>query len=397
MFFHKNKLDKNLKYYLSNNCYRKYRVLIKYKHLNDSIIKKLSSNKNEFLYTLYYSKILCAKIDSNTIDRLLEYPEIEYICLDEYLFLCGMSVSTANDIHISEKYSLSGKGIGIGIVDSGVYPHADLLTPSNRIELFKDLINHASYPYDDNGHGTCIAGLISGSGISSNSLYTGIAPHSKVFCYKAFDKLGKGYSSDILFALEELINISEKNNIKVLALPFELLNHNIFITKAFDDTFSRAIKMGVTPIVPSGSNLNSNGSIMGIAILSTCITVAGVDSTKTITPYPYSSAGPYLKNQMPNLSAAAVNITSLNSDLSYISEKEGFKLYPKKLEANYKTFSGTSLSVAFISGLCALLYENNPTLSFKDLLSLLKLSCELKDFSKFQLGEGIVNISKLLT
>jgi subtilisin family serine protease len=397
MFFHKNKLDKNLKYYLSNNCYRKYRVLIKYKHLTDSVIKKLSSNRCDFLYTLNYSKIFCAKIDSNTIDRLLEYPEIEYIALDEYLFLCGMSVSTANKLHSSEKYSLSGKGIGIGIVDSGVYPHVDLIRPSNRIDLFKDLINQFSSPYDDNGHGTCIAGLISGSGFSSTSLYTGIAPHSKLHCYKAFDKLGKGYSSDILFALEDLINISEKNNIKVLALPFELLTHNIFITKAFDDTFSKAIKMGMAPIVPSGSNLNSNGSIMGIATLSTCITVAGVDSIKGISPYIYSSAGPYSKIQKPNLSAAAVNITSLNSDLSYISEKEGVKLYPPKLDATYKTFSGTSLSVAFIAGLCALLYENNPNLSFKDLLSILKLSCELQNSSKFCQGEGLINISKLLT
>ena len=397
MFFHKSKLDTNLNYYLSNNCYKKYRVLIKYKYLNDNIIKKLSSHKCEFLYTLNYSKILCAKIDSQTIDRISEYPEIEYICLDEYLFLCGMSVSTANTLHLSEKYSLSGKGIGIGIIDSGVYPHVDLLTPSNRIELFTDLINHLSYPYDDNGHGTCIAGLISSSGSSSNSLYKGIAPHSKLHCYKAFDKLGKGYASDILFALEKLINSPDKYNIKVLVLPFELLAHNIFISNAFDATFCKAIKMGMVPIVPSGSNLNSNGSIMGIATLSSCVTVAGVDSSKTISPYMYSSAGPYSKIQKPDLSAAAVNITSLNSDTSYISEKDGFKLYPDKLDATYKTFSGTSLSVAFIAGLCALLYENNPTLSFKDLCSILKLSCELQDFSKFQQGEGLINISKLLT
>jgi len=396
MFFHKNKLDKNLNYYLSNNCYKKYRVLIKYKHLTDSILKKLASNKCEFLYTLHYSKILCAKIDSHTIDRILEYPEVEYVCLDEYLFLCGMSVSTANNLHFSEKYSLSGKGIGIGIIDSGVYPHVDLLTPSNRIESFTDLINHLAYPYDDNGHGTCTAGLISGSGISSNSLYKGIAPHSKLHCYKAFDKLGKGYASDILFALEDLINLSEKYNIKVLALPFELLTYNIFITKAFDATFSKAIEMGLAPIVPSGSNLNSNGSIMGIATLSSCITVAGVDSSKTLSPYVYSSAGPYSKIQKPDLSASCVNITSLNSDLSYISEKEGLKLYPPKLEATYKTFSGTSLSVAFVSALCALLYENNPSLSFKDLRSILKLSCDIQNFSKFKQGEGIINISKLL-
>ncbi|MDS0527974.1 S8 family serine peptidase [Clostridium sp. SHJSY1] len=396
MFFHKNKLDKDLKYLISNNCYKYYRVLIKYKHIKDSIVKKISSSRGKLFYILEFSCLICAEIDAKLIDSLLEYPEVEYIGFDDYLFLCGMSVSTANSIHISEKYSLSGKGVGIGIVDSGVYPHPDLLTPTNRINLFKDLINNLSYPYDDNGHGTCICGLISSSGISSNNLYKGIAPHSSLYCYKAFDALGKGYTSDILFAIEALIKNSSESNIRILCLPFEMLNHNTFIIQAFNATFLQAINKGITPIVPSGSTLNSSNSIMGIATLSSCITVGGIDTTKSIKPYIYSSSGHYGKISKPDLCAAAVNISSLNANTSYISEKDGFKLYPPKLEASYKTFKGTSLSVAFICGLGALLYENNPSLSFKDFCSILKLSCEKQDFSSCSQGEGVVNISKLL-
>ncbi|MGG7179232.1 S8 family serine peptidase [Clostridium paraputrificum] len=396
MFSSRNKLDKNLKYYLSNKSYKKYRILIKCKNFRDGVSKKVLSYRGEVIHSLEYSDIVCASLDGPSIERLIEYPEVQHICFDEYLFLCGMSVSTANKVHISEKYSLSGKGIGIGLVDSGVYPHPDLLNPSNRIANFVDLINELRFPYDDNGHGTCISGLISSSGISSNNMYKGIAPHAQIHCYKAFDKLGKGYASNVLFAIEELIRNSEINNIKVLCLPFELLTHNIQVIEAFNSTFLKANEIGIVPIVPSGSNSNVNNSIMGIATLDTCITVAGVDTALSLKPYKYSSAGPYSKSNKPNLSAACVNITSLNADTAYISEKEGFKLYPTKLEASYKTFSGTSLSTAFISGICALLYENNPSLSFKDISSILKLSCELGEFSKFQQGEGVINISKLL-
>lgn len=397
MFSSKNKIDKNLKYYLSNHLYKKYRVLIHCKNFKDSIEKKIKSYNGEVLFSLDYSNIICARLDERGIQRLVEYPEVNCIYLDEYLFLCGMSVSTANKVYSSEKYSLSGKGVGIGIVDSGVYPHADLTQPSNRIEYFKDLVNGLSYPYDDNGHGTCTSGLIASSGISSNGMYKGISPHCKLFVYKAFDKLGKGYASSILYAIECLINTSSENNIKILCLPFELLSHNIFIINSFKETFKIALSKGMIPIVPSGSNENKECSIMGIATLDDCITVAGVDTSTTLKPYCHSSSGPYGKAPKPNLSAACVNITSLNADIAYISEKNGLKLYPTKLEASYKSFSGTSLSTAFISGLCALILESNPTLSFKDINSLLKLACELGEFSKYQQGEGLVNISKLLS
>ena len=397
MFSSKIKTDTNLKYYLYNRSYKQYRVLIKYKNFRDSIIKRINSYKGKLIHSLEYSNIICAEIDNRAINRLLEYPEIEYISFDEYLFLCGMSVSTANKFHLSEKYSLSGKGIGIGLVDSGIYPHPDLTNPSNKIGSFVDLINNLTYPYDDNGHGTAIAGIISSSGISSNDMYRGIAQRSTIHCYKAFDKLGKGFSSDILFSIEELIKNSEKNNIKILCLPFELLTHNTFIIEAFNKTFLKAIEKSITPIVPSGSNFNNDCSIMGIATLGSCLTVGGVDTNASLKPFEYSSSGPFDKLTKPDLSAACVNITTLNTDTSYISEKNGFKLYPKKLEASYKTFTGTSLAVAFISGLCALIYENNPNLTFNDVCAILKLSCNPGDFSKFKQGEGIVNINKLIT
>lgn len=114
-------------------------------------------------------------------------------------------------------------------------------------------------------------------------------------------------------------------------------------------------------------------------------------------PYTYSSAGPYGKLLKPDLSAACVNIISLNSDNNYISEKNGIKVYPNKLEVPYKTFTGSSIATAYISGLCALLCEKNPSITFKDMISLLKVACDPIDEISNQIqGEGIVNINKLI-
>lgn len=398
MFSYKSKLDANLKYYISKNAYKNYRVLIKYKNFQSSLEKKVNSYNGIVYHIIESVNIICAKLNSRGIQRISEYPEVEKICLDEYLFLCGMSVATANKVHFSEKYSLSGTGIGIGLVDSGIFPHEDLTSPSSKIELFVDLINNLHYPYDDNGHGTSIAGILCSSGLSSNNMYKGICSKSKLFCYKAFDSLGKGFASDILYSIESLVNVSKENNIKLLCLPFELLSHNTFTISCFDTVFSYAISKNVFPIVPSGSNLNNESSIMGIATLNSCITVGGINtSTPVIKPYNYSSAGPYEKLVKPNLSAACVNINSLNSDTSYVSERNDIKLYPKKLEIPYKSFTGTSLATAYVCGLCSLILENNPEINFKDMGSLLKVSCNLiDDIPKYLQGEGLIDLKKLM-
>ena len=148
MFSNKNKLDYNLKYYLSKNTYKSYKVLIKYKDFQSSIAKKINSYKGIVYHIIESANIISAQLNSKSIERLCEYPEVEQIYLDEYLFLCGMSVHSANKSSFLEKTNLSGVGVGIGIVDSGVYPHKDLTTPSNKISLFEDLINNINYPYD---------------------------------------------------------------------------------------------------------------------------------------------------------------------------------------------------------------------------------------------------------
>ena len=223
MFSSTKKLDPNLKFLLASSSMKEYRILIQYRNFPDSISKKIHYYRGNIIRKIESCNIICAQLRAKSIHLLLEYPEVKYICLDQYFFLCGMSIPTANKVRISHKLSLYGRGIGVGIIDSGVYPHRDLTYPFNRIITFVDLINELPYPYDDNGHGTCTCGIISGNGSSSNKIYTGVAPESTIHCFKAFDKLGKGYASDVLFALEELINISDQYNIKVICLPFESL------------------------------------------------------------------------------------------------------------------------------------------------------------------------------
>ena len=391
MFNSQRKINSELLNYLKNNIYKTYRVIIKYTLLEENICKKIKNYKDTLLYKLSPINIICAILKESSIRKLLDYPEIEYITLDEYGFLSGISVSSANKFHLTGDNNLSGIGVSIGVVDSGVYPHKDLITPFNKITYFYDTINHLNYPYDDNGHGTCTCGILSGSGLCSDGIYRGIAINSEIHMYKAFDKLGKGLVSDILFSISSLI---ENSPIKILCLPFEILTHNTFIINLFDDLFKKAIAKNIIPIVPSSS---INGPLTGICNLNSCITIGGVDSTSaTPIPYKYSGYNNSKKYKKPNLCANCVNIVSLNCDNNYISERNGIKLYTTPLKKLYKTFSGNSISCAFMSGICAILCEYKCNLSFKDVNGLIKLSCESNNLDKKYCGEGLININKLL-
>ncbi|MBQ5674418.1 MAG: S8 family serine peptidase, partial [Lachnospiraceae bacterium] len=67
------------------------------------------------------------------------------------------------------------------LTGEGIYPHRDF---DCRIIKFVDFIFDRSMPYDDNGHGTHVAGILSGNGKMSNGKYRGIAPDCRIVCGK---------------------------------------------------------------------------------------------------------------------------------------------------------------------------------------------------------------------
>jgi subtilisin family serine protease len=396
MFSFKNKLNSDLKKSISDNSYKHYRVLIHCKNLRESVENKIKSYKAELIRSIPSINCICALLSGSAIERLIEHPEVDYISFDNEALLCGTSVLSANGITFQERYKLTGRGIGIGIVDSGTYPHIDLSTPNSKIKKFVDLVNGVRYAYDDNGHGTFISGIICGSGYASKGMYRGIAENSHLYSVKAFNSIGRAYISDLLYAIELIINECAEYNTKVICLPFELMDHNSFTLSLFSKMFDIAISKGIVVVVPSGNSGNREGSIKGIATLPNCITVAGLDTRGSIKPFRYSACGPYGKLEKPDLAAACVDICSLNCNREFVSERNGAKIYASPLDNPYTNYTGTSCAAAFISGVCAMLFENNPDLPFKDVISLLKVSSKLLDMFKWAQGAGMVDISKLL-
>src|SRR5580765_423587 len=73
----------------------------------------------------------------------------------------------------------TGKGVTIAFLDSGFYPHPDLVEPANRILAYKDLTeDHVSLPENAateswQWHGTQTAVVAAGNGRLSEGSYRG--------------------------------------------------------------------------------------------------------------------------------------------------------------------------------------------------------------------------------
>lgn len=392
MLFKNKKISCDLYEFLNVKTSDSFRVIIEFKKFHKDFEKTIKSLGGSVVRIFTSIKLVTATLNSRGILRLCEYPEVKSISLDEYCFLCGIGITTANSINSNVVSNLTGKGVNIAIIDSGTFPHPDLMTPS-RIVKFVDLINEFQYPYDDNGHGTAISTIIAGNGISSRYKYRGIADKSSIVSYKAFNQTGKAYFSDVLFSLDLLIKDAKECNIKLLCMPFESFNTAPRHIKYFDMLLEKVISEGIIPFMPTGSNLNHKSTLSGIATAKNTILVAGLDSN--LHSFKYSSSSSSTKPI--NIASKCTNITCGNSITTYISQRGEARIYPPKLKDPYIEYSGTSVAVAYICGVCALLLEKYPDYTFNDVKSRIELCAQkLEDVNHSLCGDGILDVESFL-
>ena len=107
---------------------------------------------------------------------------------------------------VQKDYGYTGAGIGVAVLDSGVTSwHQDLTylgTSSlvktmngQRVAAFVDFVNGRTTLYDDNGHGTHVAGIIAGNGYDSLGVRAGIAPDAHLVSLKVLDQEGAASSA----------------------------------------------------------------------------------------------------------------------------------------------------------------------------------------------------------
>lgn len=391
------KIDSNIKTYMKINMKRKIPIILCYKDNLKMIKNKILYNGGKIKYEYLHVNAISCELSPYSVDKLSEIPEVSYISIDHKAALTLKNAGEAMGINHARVFSLTGKGIGIGLVDSGVFPHSDLTSKRNSISFFYDLINGYEKPYDDNGHGTFLSGCIAGSGALSSNQYVGTAPDSNLCVVKAFDASGNGFISDIVKAIDLLIALKDKYNIRIICLPFEFPYMSKMKVNPLEEIIKNALIDNISIIAPSGNLGPQPYSIYFPGNIKDVVTVGGCscidNNIKNYKVSSFSGRGPTSGGiAKPDLVAPSMGITSLASNTSY---NPTLRVKPD-VKNPYSTMSGTSAACALITGVCALILEKTPELKPGDLKSVLTLSTISIGENKFSQGNGLMIFDKIL-
>ena len=247
-----------------------------------------------------------------------------------------------------------GQNQTICFIDTGIYPHFDFIFPNNKIIKFIDLINSKSQPYDDNGHGTFVAGIACGNGIYDKK-YCGIAPLANIISIKALSGNGNSNSNVILDAMQWVYENHKAYNIGIVCMSFGADDDSSLnpLSKGAEALW----KIGITVVAAAGNSGPEKETIKSPGNNPNIITVGALD-IKTLEVANFSSRGPTIYGHNPDLLAPAVDIISCNN-----------KFLP------YTKMSGTSVATPIVAGVCAILKSKYPNITNNEIKKFLLSHC----------------------
>ena len=107
----------------------------------------------------------------------------------------GVKRIGAGPVH---QQGLWGAGVTVAILDSGIdYTHPDLAL--NYAGGY-DFVNDDDDPFDDNAHGTHVAGIVAAR--DDDAGVVGVAPYARLYALKVLDASGNGSFSDVIAAMQ---------------------------------------------------------------------------------------------------------------------------------------------------------------------------------------------------
>jgi serine protease AprX len=280
---------------------------------------------------------------------------------------------------------VTGHGIGVALLDSGITPHAALPNVVASVSLVTGDTNVT----DEFGHGTHVAGIVGGSAAAAagvTPLYTGgIAPGAALVSVKVLGPNGSGLTSDVIAGMEWAISNQASFNIRVINLS---LGHPVTEPAETDplcEEVAKATSLGIVVVASAGNSGKTPdghevlGGITSPGNSPFAITVGALNTWQTIdraddSVTTYSSRGPtqYDLGVKPDVVAPGNKIVSLQAADSNLATTYP-ALYVAGVNNNaYMRLSGTSMAAPMVSGAVALLLDGAPNLS----LSQIKLALQ---------------------
>ena len=156
--------------------------------------------------------------------------------------------------------SVTGAGVGVAIIDSGIHPAAGFEGRITAFFEFSDGGVSQIDPIDRYGHGTHVAGLIGSDGQRSDGQYQGVAPAVRLVGLKVLDQDGQGYTSDVIQAIEFAVQYRQALGIDIINLSLGHLIGQPAATDPLVQAVEQAVRAGIIVVTSAGNNGTSPDS-----------------------------------------------------------------------------------------------------------------------------------------
>lgn len=349
---------------------------------------------NQNLKSFWINNSIVMKTAVSEVASLMQREDIESIMLDRTIFLEEPTSSVASDMDQSEKftyglikigipelrkkYNITGKGVIVGLLDSGWAEHPDL---GDRVKRSRDFVSDKpdNKPNDGHGHGTHCLGTIGGSDTSGKSI--GVAPDVEFIVGKIYRDDASTEASRQIEAMQWMAdpdgNPDTPDHPKVVSNSWGWKFHQMPDASAFQRAVQTWRELGIVPIFSAGNSGPWKETIGYPGGFPETIAIGATDADDEIASF--SSRGPVLRNGdllgKPNISGPGVDVYSGN------------------LTGGYVKMSGTSMSAPHVAGVVALLFQVFPELGVRGIEQILnKTAVDLGDAGfDYKFGSGRVD------
>ena len=360
------------------------------------------------------------ELPNNLLKKLSSKGEVFRVHLDRpikgHVYRTSVTVGART---VQDYLGYTGKGIGVAVIDSGITNWHDDLTNktwtifpygNQRVRKFVDFVNGRALPYDDNGHGSHVSGIIAGNGYDSYGEKSGIAPDANIISLKVLNEQGTGTVSNIIAALNWVAANATTYNIKVVNMSVGAGVYESYWTDPLTLATKKVTDKGITVVAAAG-NMGRNGlgqlqygAITAPGNAPWVLTVGASSTNGTLSRYDdkmadYSSSGPTFIDfdAKPDLVAPGTGTVSLSVPGSFFYVNKATSLLSGKLLSlgsakPYLALSGTSMSAPVVSGTVALMLQANPNLTPNLIKAILQYTAQVyPGYSPLRQGAGFLN------
>ncbi|RZV34935.1 MAG: hypothetical protein EX272_11600 [Chromatiales bacterium] len=246
-------------------------------------------------------------------------------------------------------------------------------------------IDNRNHPWDNDGHGTAVAGIIAATQGNSAGI-DGINGNAKIMVLKALNNFGRTRATHVAKAIVYAAdNGAQLINLSVTGPGFP---------KVVQDAVDYAAEKGALVINASGNEAENIDTIPGILRNVVTVAATGSDNRRAV----FSNYG-----NAVDISAPGIDVVSLRArgtDFMYNSADTSYVKEDAFLgdDRRYYRSTGTSFAAPIVTGIASLVLANNPGLKPAELKRVLEQSArdiEAPGFDRLT-GFGIVDAKAAL-